>query len=79
MTGRVLHVVVPGDLDTKTGGYGYDRQIIHGLQARGWNVLLTSLPGNYPFPSAAECVATTTALAAIPDGSLVPEIPALSQ
>ena len=71
MTGRVLHVVVPGDLDTKTGGYGYDRQIIHGLQARGWNVVLTSLPGHYPFPSAAECAAAMTALAAIPDGSLV--------
>lgn len=71
MTGRVLHVVVPGDLDTKTGGYGYDRQIIHGLQARGWNVVLTGLPGHYPFPSAAECSAATTALAAIPDGSLV--------
>jgi len=71
MTGRVLHVVVPGDLDTKTGGYGYDRQIIHGLQARGWNVVLTGLPGHYPFPSAAECAAATTALAAIPDGSLV--------
>ncbi len=71
MAGRTLHVVVPGDLDTKTGGYGYDRRIINGLQARGWNVVVTSLPGEYPTPSAADRAVATSELAAIPDRSLV--------
>lgn len=71
MTGRVLHVVIPGDLDTKTGGYGYDRQIMHGLRTRGWHVVLTSLPGAYPMPSAADRAEAARALAAIPDGALV--------
>ena len=71
MTGRVLHVVIPGDLDTKTGGYGYDRQIVRGLRSRGWNVVLTSLPGQYPMPTAADRAVAAAALAAIPDRSLV--------
>lgn len=71
MTGRTLHVVIPGDLDTRTGGYGYDRRIIHGLRSRGWTVVLTSLPGAYPLPAAADRAVAAAALAAIPDDALV--------
>ncbi len=71
MTGRVLHVVVPGDLDTRTGGYGYDRQIIKGLRTRGWQVVITSLSGSYPMPSESDRATAARALAAIPDGAVV--------
>ena len=61
MIDRTLYFVVPGDLETRTGGYGYDRQIIAGLRQRGWVVHLVSLAGNYPFPSVDARVDAVTA------------------
>jgi len=66
-----LHFLVPGDIDTRTGGYGYDRAIISGLRSRGWNVHVLSVPGGYPSPSDAERALATKALAALPNDALV--------
>lgn len=66
-----LFFVVPGDIDTRTGGYGYDREMVAGLRARGWQVSLVSLTGSYPSPSVADRQQATTALAALPDNALV--------
>jgi len=66
-----LHFLVPGDLDTRTGGYGYDRAIISGLRARGWIVHVVSVPGAYPLPSDADRATAGRALAALPDDALV--------
>ncbi len=71
MRGRTLHLVFPGDLDTMTGGYGYDRRMMHGLRHRGWHVVPTSLPGQYPIPATGDRALAASALAAIPDHSLV--------
>ena len=38
-----LVVIVPGDLEALTGGYGYDRRIIAGLRNRGWTVAVEIL------------------------------------
>ena len=71
MSDRTLYVIVPGDLETRTGGYGYDRQIIAGLRERGWLVHFISLAGKYPFPSVDARVDAARAFAVIPDHALV--------
>ena len=43
--------VYPGDLNTPTGGYAYDRRMIQGLKSLGWQIQLISLGEGYPFPS----------------------------
>jgi len=66
-----LFFVIPGDLDTRTGGYGYDRRIISGLRARGWTVNIVQLDGDYPVPDTASRARASQALAQIPDGATV--------
>ncbi|MET0292774.1 MAG: glycosyltransferase family 4 protein [Steroidobacteraceae bacterium] len=68
---RELHVVLPGPIDTATGGYRYDRHVIHELRALGWHVTVHELPAEFPFPTALAREAATALLAAIPDGSSV--------
>jgi len=46
-----LIFVHPGDLNTPTGGYAYDRRMIEGLEGHGWHVQIISLGEGYPFPS----------------------------
>lgn len=71
MCERQLFFVVPGDLRSLTGGYGYDRQIIAGLRAAGWAVGGVALDAGFPWPHAAALERAAHQLAAIPDGALV--------
>lgn len=43
---------IPGDLETVTGGYAYDRRIIAELRKLGWEVEVTSLGDGFPRPTA---------------------------
>ena len=61
----------PGDLDTRTGGYLYDRRIALELEARGWSVERLSLPAGFPFPMAADLATTRDRLAVVPAGTTV--------
>jgi len=44
---------VPGDLETPTGGYAYDKRIIAELARMGWQIELVDLGEGFPFPSEA--------------------------
>ncbi|MFG1211394.1 glycosyltransferase family 4 protein [Xanthobacter flavus] len=64
-------LVHPGDIDTPSGGYAYDRRILAGLAAQGFDALPLSLKGGFPFPTAEEIGAALAALAATPSGTVL--------
>ena len=68
---RALAFVLPGSLQARTGGTRYDRRIVHGLRAQGWEVQLVSLSERFPWPQAEDLAAADAALAVLGDGSLV--------
>ncbi|EKF59472.1 Glycosyl transferase, group 1 [Agrobacterium albertimagni AOL15] len=68
---RSLVFAYPGDLSLKTGGYGYDRQVLDGLRKLGWQITLLPLGEGFPFPTADTRRGAETALSSIPDGTLV--------
>jgi glycosyltransferase involved in cell wall biosynthesis len=47
-----LSLVLPGPLDTATGGYRYDRHMVVQLRQLGCEVTVHTLPAEFPFPSA---------------------------
>ena len=67
----ILYFAYPGDLSTRTGGYGYDRRVIAALRDLGWDLRLVALGKGFPDPSEAQLQAAEALLAEIPDGSLV--------
>jgi glycosyltransferase involved in cell wall biosynthesis len=64
-------LVVPGRLDTLTGGYGYDRRIVAGLAVRGWTVAVRELHDSFPFPTPEARAEARSVLASIGDGAVV--------
>jgi len=66
-----LEFLLPGTLDTLTGGYIYDRRIVAGLAERGWRINVHSLDLSFPQPSEPALAAAASTLAGLPDGALV--------
>lgn len=64
-------LVHPGDIDTPTGGYAYDRRILAGLKAQGFAATALSLKGGFPFPTPGEAETALAALAATPPGTVL--------
>ncbi len=60
---------VPGDLDTPTGGYAYDRRIIAELRRLGFAVDVIDLGEGFPRPSCDIRAAALAALRCAPPGS----------
>lgn len=71
LTVKTLYFVIPGDINTRTGGYRYDKNIIDHLTLSGWSINLISLNGEYPFPDELAKQAAADELSTIPDESLV--------
>ncbi|WP_417691070.1 glycosyltransferase family 4 protein [Roseibium sp.] len=68
---RKLTFAFPGALETKTGGYGYDRRVIAGLLELGWDVELLPLGAGFPFPDEESLTGAERLLSALPDGACV--------
>ncbi len=68
---RSVVLVVPGDLDSRTGGYIYDRRIVDGLRAKGWTVDVQGLDGSFPRPTPSATAHARDVFANLPDGTLV--------
>jgi len=66
-----LHFIFPGDLDTRTGGYLYDKQIISGLEILNWTVNQHALGAGFPRPDVAELAEAQHVFSGLPDNSLV--------
>src|SRR4051812_44554848 len=67
----LIAFVIPGRLDTPTGGYIYDRTIIEGLRGSGLPIHVRTLSSLFPFPDAAALSHAAAELSAIPDATLV--------
>jgi glycosyltransferase involved in cell wall biosynthesis len=68
---NAIDFVVPGDIDTPTGGYIYDREILAGLAALGWRTRVHALDASFPQPTPAAQRAARATFAGIAAESLV--------
>jgi glycosyltransferase involved in cell wall biosynthesis len=59
---------VPGDLNTPTGGYAYDKRMIAELRALGWRPEYLNLGEGFPCPDALTRAAALAHLADVPKG-----------
>jgi glycosyltransferase involved in cell wall biosynthesis len=66
-----LELVLPGDPNTRTGGYAYDRRIGAGLRELGWSVRVHALASSFPAPDRAALADAAAQFARLPDGALV--------
>ncbi|MEO8680253.1 MAG: glycosyltransferase family 4 protein [Vicinamibacterales bacterium] len=63
--------VVPGSIDTRTGGSIYDRRMVDGLRHRGWTVEVRELDTGFPFPRPAAIAHAAEVLAAVATNTVV--------
>lgn len=68
---RACCFLLPGDWNTPTGGYTYDRRLVLALQEAGWTVDVRCVEGSWPHPKAADLAAAASVIASLSDGSLV--------
>jgi glycosyltransferase involved in cell wall biosynthesis len=59
-------LIIPGSLETRTGGYEYDRRIADGLRSLGWSIDVRELDASFPRPTPAALTQAADVLAGIP-------------
>lgn len=67
MSGRALVFAVPGDIDTPTGGYRYDRRLIEELRAQGRELTTLVLGSSFPHPTPEDTADAAEKLAQVPE------------
>jgi glycosyltransferase involved in cell wall biosynthesis len=65
------YFAIPGDINSLTGGYAYDRRLIAELQALGHTVHHLRLSNRFPAPDVAALADAAAQFAALPDQSTV--------
>jgi glycosyltransferase involved in cell wall biosynthesis len=68
-----VHFVVPDGIDDPerpSGGNAYDRRVIDGLRALGWDVPEHEVAGGWPEPDAPARAALDAVIARLPDGAV---------
>ena len=63
--------VVPGPIDTRTGGYIYDFRMVDGLRRLGWTVDVAEIDASFPCPTPAALASASRLLRDLPPGSTV--------
>jgi glycosyltransferase involved in cell wall biosynthesis len=72
MTPRPAAFAIPGDINTLTGGYIYERRLLEGLRAQGRDVAHIQLGASFPDPTQADMDDAAMRLAAIdPDRPVI--------
>jgi glycosyltransferase involved in cell wall biosynthesis len=67
---KAVALVVPGRLDSRTGGYIYDRHIVDGLRAMNWAVDVKMLDDSFPRPTTSAVTHAAEVFTALPDGTV---------
>jgi glycosyltransferase involved in cell wall biosynthesis len=63
-------LVVPGSIETLTGGTIYDRRVCQGLRERGWDVRVIELDPSFPHPTPAALANAEGRLGALAPGTV---------
>jgi glycosyltransferase involved in cell wall biosynthesis len=66
-----FYFAIPGDLNTLTGGFIYDKRVIKALQSGIMPVRPILWPANFPFPTDDDRACVAACLAALPDDSVI--------
>jgi glycosyltransferase involved in cell wall biosynthesis len=66
-----LAFAIPGDIDSPTGGYVYDREVLARLPTMGIAARHLPLPGGFPAPSRADIEGARRALLAVPAATVL--------
>jgi len=71
MIARALEFIIPGDLQSASGGYVYDRSMVAGLRALGWRVRVHGLDASFPYPTPDALAQAQRVFADLPDRACV--------